>query len=93
MSLDDAMRKASLVESLRKYAENSPGIVGRYASEVYAEIGEALENTINSQFNILSHEIKALREELVPAIKEAVKEGIKEGIKAYQESQNPDNKK
>ncbi|HQE24843.1 MAG TPA: hypothetical protein PKZ70_02345 [Candidatus Atribacteria bacterium] len=92
MSLDDAMRKAGLIESLRKYAENSPGIVGGYASEVYAEIGEALEQTIRSQFDGFYREFEVMREDLVDAIKEAVKEGIKEGIKAYKQSENMGNK-
>lgn len=92
MSLDDAMRKAGLIESLRKYAENSPGVVGSYASSVYAEIGEALEQTIRSQFDGFYHELEVMREDLVDAIKEAVKEGIKEGIKAYKQSENMGNK-
>ena len=50
--LDDAMRKAGLVESLREVCRKLSRVGGRYASEVYAEIGAALENTINSQFNI-----------------------------------------
>jgi len=92
VSLDDAMRKAGLIESLRKYAENSPGVVGSYASSVYAEIGEALEQTIRSQFDGFYHELEVMREDLVDAIKEAVKEGIKEGLKAYKQSENLDNK-
>ena len=92
MSLDDAMRKAGLIESLRKYAENSPGIVGGYASEVYAEIGDALEQTIRSQFDGFYHEFEALKDDLVDAISEAVKEGIKAGIKAYQQPENSNNK-
>ncbi len=38
MSLDDAMRKAGLIESLRKYAENSPRVASSYAREVYARL-------------------------------------------------------
>ena len=82
------MRKAGLIESLRKYAENSPGIVGSYASEVYAEIGDTLEQTIRSQFDGFHHEFEALKEDLVDATREAAKEGIK----AYQQSENSNNK-
>jgi len=85
MSLSEAMRKLGNIESLRGYAKDSPGVTGFYANEVLGELGEALEQTIQSQFSYQSQDIdikiQQLKSDIIKIIKEAVKEGIKEGVK------------
>ncbi|NSW76914.1 MAG: hypothetical protein HPY68_09130, partial [Candidatus Atribacteria bacterium] len=75
MSLGDAFRKLGHIEAVRSYAEDAPGIVGNYASEAFAEVGDALEHYMNSRIygalEQMEEEEALLREEMVRAIRKA----------------------